>query len=613
MEKEQKITLARIAVSALLLIISLLPVGQIAKLILCLAAFLAVGGTVLWEAMEGILHGEFFDENFLMSVASIGAILLGEYYEAVAVMLFFAVGELFEDVAVERSREAITALMDIRPDYANMERDGELCRVSPSEVACGSVIVVRAGERIPLDGVVVEGSSTLDTSALTGESMPRDVSVGENVISGCVNLTGLLRIRTTGDFAESTVSKILDLVENAEDGKARSQAFITRFAKLYTPFVVLGAVLLALIPSLITGDWLLWVRRALIFLVASCPCALVVSIPLSFFGGIGAASRVGVLVKGSGVLEALAKPSVVVFDKTGTLTGGKFGVTGVYPTGELSERELLCVAALAESYSTHPIARSVCDCYGAELDRSRVGEVEELSGYGIRSRVDGRAVLVGNLALMEKDAISIGEKIDGTVVYVSIDGEYAGCIVLEDEIKEGAAETIRTLRALGVRKSVMLTGDRQEVGERVACALGIDEVHGGLLPEGKVERVEALLAEKGERGTLVFVGDGVNDAPVLARADIGVAMGAFGSDAAAMAADVVLMDDKPAALVSAVRVARKTRRVVLENIVFALSVKALALLLGALGVTGMWFAVFADVGVMVLAVLNSLRAARVKR
>ncbi len=609
MEKEQKITLARILLSALLLGVSFFPVGAVARLILCLAAYLAVGGRVLWEAFEGILHGEFFDENFLMSVASIGAILLGEYYEAVAVMLFFAVGELFEDVAVERSREAITALMDIRPDYANIEKDGELCRVDPSDLPCGAVIVVRAGEKIALDGVVLEGSSSLDTSALTGESVPRDVGVGDSVISGCVNLTGLLRIRTTSVFAESTVSKILELVENAEDGKARSQAFITRFAKLYTPFVVLGALLLALVPSLITGEWMLWIERALIFLVASCPCALVVSIPLGFFGGIGAASRVGVLVKSSGVLETLARPSVVVFDKTGTLTKGRFTVSGVYPIG-ISERELLSVAALAESYSSHPIARSICDFYSAEPDRSRVCDVKELSGYGIRACVDGKEVCVGNQRLMESIGISEAAEQDGTGVHVALGGEYVGYIALSDEIKSGARDTIGALRTLGVKRTVMLTGDREVVGARVARELGIDEAFGALLPKDKVERLEGLLSEKGERGALMFVGDGINDAPVLARADIGVAMGAFGSDAAAMAADVVLMDDKPEKLVSAIRIARKTRRIVLENIVFALSVKALALLLGALGITGMWFAVFADVGVMVLAVLNALRIIR---
>lgn len=612
MEKEQKITLARILVSALLLGISFFPVGAVARLILCLAAYLAVGGRVLWEALEGILHGEFFDENFLMSVASIGAILLGEYYEAVAVMLFFAVGELFEDVAVERSREAITALMDIRPDYANIEKDGELCRVDPRNLPCGTVIVVRAGEKIALDGVILEGSSSLDTSALTGESMPRDVGVGDSVISGCVNLTGLLRIRTTSVFAESTVSKILELVENAEDGKARSQAFITRFAKLYTPFVVVGALLLALIPSLITGEWMLWIERALIFLVASCPCALVVSIPLGFFGGIGAASRVGVLVKSSGILETLAKPSVVVFDKTGTLTKGRFTVSGVYPIG-ISERELLSVAALAESYSSHPIARSICDFYSAEPDRSRVCDVKELSGYGIRACVDGKEVCVGNQRLMESIGISEAAEQDGTGVHVALGGEYLGYIALSDEIKSGARDTIGALRALGAKKTVMLTGDREAVGARVARELGIDEAFGALLPKDKVERLEGLLSERGEHGALIFVGDGINDAPVLARADIGVAMGAFGSDAAAMAADVVLMDDKPEKLVSAIRIARKTRRIVLENIVFALSVKALALLLGALGITGMWFAVFADVGVMVLAVLNALRVIRYKK
>ena len=608
MEKEQKLTLWRIVICAVLLIVSFFPIGQEPRLILCLLAYVLIGGVVLWNAVKGIFHGEFFDENFLMSIASIGAIVLGEYYEAVAVMLFFAIGELFEDVAVDKSRDAISALMDIRPDYANVEKNGELCRVSPKDVAVGEVIIVKAGEKIPLDGVVIEGESMLDTAALTGESLPREVKTGECVASGSVNLSGVLSVRTTGSFGESTASKMLDIIENAEDGKAKSQTFITRFAKLYTPYVTLGAILLAIVPPLFTGQWLLWLEHALVFLVASCPCALVISIPLSFFGGIATASRKGVLVKGSGFLESLSKAEIVAFDKTGTLTRGQFAVSSVRAVG-MSEEELVEIAALAECDSAHPIAKSICKAYGALPERKRVSGTTELTGFGVRAIVDGRSVLVGNEKLMEKHGVLCAYELPGTAVHVAIDGRYAGCISADDQIKETSRETVQKLLSLGVKKTVMLTGDRQEIGERVRQALGIQQLHAEMLPLDKVACIEDLQKDL-QNGTLLFVGDGINDAPVLSRADIGIAMGVLGSDVATMAADVILMDDNPYKLTDAICIAKKTRRIVMQNIMFALSVKGLVLLTGIFGFAGMWPAIFADVGVMMIAVFNALRATR---
>lgn len=610
MEREQKITLIQVLAAAALLAVSFLPVGRVARLLLCLAAFLSVGAKILWEAVEGIFDGEFFGENLLMSIASIGAIILGEYHEAVAIMLFFTVGELFEDVAVDRSREAISSLMELRPDYANIEKDGEIIRVNPCDIEKNMVIIVLPGERVPLDGVVLDGVSSLDTKALTGESLPRDVAVGDSVLSGCVNLTGALRVRVTAGYGESTAAGIMKLIEEAEDGKAKAQSFITRFAKVYTPIVAIGAVLLALVPSLITGAWTVWVRRALVFLVASCPCALVISIPLSFFGGLGAASRVGALVKGSGVLEALASPSAVVFDKTGTLTKGQFAVDEVF-SHHMSKDALLELAALSESESGHPIARSICEAYGKPTALGRVSNMRELAGFGVCATVDGKEILVGGKRLMGTVSDFKEPSEQGNFVFVAVDGRYEGYIRVIDDIKEGARGLTKRLSRLGVRRTVMLTGDELATAEAVGRELGIDEIYASLLPKDKVD---SLLDLQAEGGTVVFVGDGMNDAPVIARADVGVAMGVSGSDAAAMAADVVLMDDDPAVLAETICVARRTRCIVLENIVFSLAVKGLVLLLGALGVmTDMWLAVFADVGVMILAVLNALRAARVKR
>ena len=610
MSRKQKKVLARVlAGSALLAAALLIPSRGAARLAFFLVPYAVIGWDVLWKALRNIPGGRVFDENFLMSVATVGAFFIGEYPEAVAVMLFYQVGELFQSYAVGRSRRSIAALMDIRPDYANLESDGELRQVDPGEVAVGDVIAVRAGERIPLDGTVLEGSSDVNTSALTGESLPRSVGPGGGVISGCVNLTGLLRVRVEKTYGDSTVAKILDLVENSAAKKARTENFITRFARYYTPAVVLGALLLAVLPPLLFGGgWSDWVRRALIFLVISCPCALVISIPLSFFGGIGGASRCGILVKGSNYLEALAKAEIVVFDKTGTLTKGTFRVTAVHPEA-IPERELLEMAALAESYSDHPISRSLREAFGAEPDRSAVSDVQEITGCGVRARVDGRNVLAGNARLMELEGVFWKEcELSGTVVHVAADGRYLGHIVISDEVREDSAEAVADLRRQGVRSAVMLTGDLKEVGERVAGELGIDEVHAELLPAGKVEQVEALLKRKSARGKLVFVGDGINDAPVLSRADIGVAMGGLGSDAAIEAADVVLMDDRPSKIAQAIQISKKTLRIVWQNIVFALGVKAVVLVLGALGLANMWEAVFADVGVMVLAILNATRA-----
>ena len=577
---------------------------------LYLIPYLIVGWDVLRKAGRNIRGGQVFDENFLMSVATLGAFGCGEYPEAVAVMLFYQVGELFQSVAVGRSRRSIAALMDIRPDYAHIERDGGLVQVDPEEVSVGDTIVVKAGEKIPLDGVVTAGESTVDTAALTGEFLPRDVGVGSEVLSGCVNLSGVLRIEVKKAFGESTVSKILELVENAGSKKAKAENFITKFARYYTPVVVFAALALALIPPLFTGEWSLWIQRGLTFLVVSCPCALVISVPLSFFGGIGGASKQGILVKGGNYLEALAEAGIVVFDKTGTLTRGSFAVCAVQPVG-MERDALLELAALAEAYSDHPISRSLRASYGGEIDLSRLGAVEEVAGQGVKAVVDGRVVLAGNEKLLASQGIACGPcDQTGTVIHVAVDGVYGGCVVIADEIKPDAAQAVRGLRGAGVGRIVMLTGDRKAVGEGVAAELGISEVRAELLPGQKVEAVERLLAQKTGKEKLVFVGDGVNDAPVLARADIGVAMGALGSDAAIEAADVVLMDDAPSKLPEAIRIAKKTLRIVRQNIVFSLAVKGAVLILAAVGLANMWWAVFADVGVMVLAVLNAGRMLR---
>lgn len=610
MSKKQKKMLVRIGAGAVLFALALLlPAEGTLRLAAFIVPYAVVGWDVLWRAVRNITRGQVFDENFLMALATVGAFATGEYPEGVAVMLFYQVGEWFQSYAVGRSRQSIASLMDIRPDYANIERDGKLQRVDPDSVAVGDVIVVKAGEKIPLDGVVLEGASAVDTAALTGESLPRDVQPGDDVISGCINKSGLLRVRVTKIFGESTVAKILDLVENSSSKKARAENFITRFARYYTPAVVIAAALLAVVPPLALGyAWNEWIHRALIFLVISCPCALVISVPLSFFGGIGGASKRGVLVKGSNYLEVLADAEIVVFDKTGTLTKGVFNVTAVHPD-RVSEARLLELAALAESYSDHPISRSLREAYGKELETARVSDVEELSGRGVRAEIDGHTVCAGNDKLMEEAGVPWHpcHRI-GTTVHVSLDGEYVGHIVISDELKPDAAEAIAELKRRGVRKTVMLTGDAKAVGESVAKELGIDEVHAQLLPGDKVDRVEALLKEKSPRGKLAFVGDGINDAPVLSRADIGIAMGAFGSDAAIEAADIVLMDDKPSKIAVAMSIAKKTLRIVHQNIVFALGVKALVLLLGAAGMANMWEAVFADVGVSFIAILNASRA-----
>ena len=582
--------------------------------VLYLIPYGIIGWDVLWRAIRNIKNGQVFDENFLMSVATVGAFGCGEYPEAVAVMLFYQVGELFQSVAVDRSRKSISALMDIRPDYANMERNGELVQVDPEEVSVGDVIVVKAGERVPLDGTVLEGTSSLDTAALTGESLPRDVQAGDEVVSGCVNLTGVLHVKVNKPFGESTVAKILDLVENSSSKKAKAENFITKFARYYTPAVVFAALVLAALPPLLgLGPWLMWVQRALNFLVVSCPCALVISIPLSFFGGIGGASKQGILVKGGNYLEALAQAGIVVFDKTGTLTKGSFEVTAVHPQ-QVSEQELLELAALAERFSDHPISRSIQAACQSAPDPNRVTDAKEIAGHGVRAVVDGKTVLAGNQKLMDQFHIPFEDACHhvGTIIHVAVDGVYMGHIVISDQVKEGAKETLRDLKAAGMRKTVMLTGDSQAVGQAVARQLGLDEVHAELLPGDKVDQVERLLQSKGPKEQLVFVGDGINDAPVLSRADIGVAMGAMGSDAAIEAADIVLMDDDLKKLPVAVRIARKTLRIVRENIVFALAVKFLVLILSALGVANMWWAVFADVGVSVIAILNSMRMLNAK-
>ena len=616
MNPKQKKMLYRILAAAVLIVVfHFLPLEGWLGLVY-LVPYLVAGGDVLRKAVKGIRNRQPFDECFLMAVATVGAFALGEYVEGCAVMLFYQIGELFQSVAVGKSRRSIAALMDIRPDYANLEQpDGSLEQVDPDEVEVGSVIVVQPGERVPIDGVVVEGSSTLNTAALTGESLPREVKAGDDIISGCVNLSGVLRVKTSREFGESTVSRILDLVENSSMKKARTENFITRFARVYTPAVCYGALALAVLPPLVlalmgqparVGDW---IYRALTFLVISCPCALVISIPLSFFGGIGGASTCGILVKGSTYLEELSRTGTVVFDKTGTLTKGVFEVTGVYPAQGTGRDTLLETAALAESYSKHPISQSLKQAWGKELDAARVTEVEELGGYGITARVDGRPVAVGNARLMAKLGLSpAAPDQTGTIIYVADNGAYAGAIVISDVVKPTAAKAIAGLKRAGVRRTVMLTGDTEAVAKSVAGQLGISEYRAGLLPEDKVNQVETLLEEKLPRENLAFVGDGINDAPVLSRADLGIAMGALGSDAAIEAADIVLMDDDPARIALAMDISRRTIRIVYQNIVFALVVKAACLLLGALGMAGMWLAIFADVGVMVLAVINATRA-----
>lgn len=612
MSRRQKRNLLRIAVAAVLFLAGLFVANETARLILLLLAYLTVGLDVLKEAAEGIVHGQLFDENFLMSIATLGAMIVGEYPEAVAVMLLYQIGELFQSYAVGKSRASIASLMDIRPETASVERDGGVVTVDPEEVSIGEVFVLKAGDRVPLDGLVVEGTSALDTAALTGESMPRDVGPGDEVISGCINQTGLLRVRATRLYTDSTVARILDLVENASDKKAKVETFITRFARVYTPAVCAAALLLFLIPSLfVDGRWADWGMRALSFLVVSCPCALVISVPLSFFGGIGGAGKQGILVKGSNYLEALAKADIVVFDKTGTLTRGSFHVTVVHPD-QVSEEELLRIAATVENASDHPIGRSICAGYHGALALEQLDSVRELPGQGMSAVLEGETVSVGNEKLMHSLGVDLPDcPHAGTVVHVARGGVYLGHIVISDQIKEGAQEAVSALKREGVRKTVILTGDSQAVAQEVSAKLGVDEAHAQLLPAQKVEQVERLLGEKAAGGTLVFVGDGINDAPVLTRADVGVAMGALGSDAAVEAADVVLMDDDPRKLVCAIRISRRTLSIARQNIAFALTVKLLVLALVAIGIANMWWAVFADVGVSVLAILNAMRALRV--
>ena len=625
MTKKQKKMLVRIIITAVMLVgLKFIPLTGIPQLAAYLVAYLVIGYDILKKAGKGILNGRAFDENFLMAIATLGAFFLavwtksGDYVEGIAVMLFYQIGELFQSYAVGKSRRNISALMDIRPDYANIEQDGKLEQVDPDEVAVGSVIVVQPGEKVPLDGVVVSGSASLNTSALTGESLPRDVKEGDEIISGCIDMNGVLKVRTTKEFGESTVSKILDLVENASSRKSRSEAFISRFARIYTPAVCIAAVVLAIalpVVRLALGlapDWTSWIYRALTFLVVSCPCALVISIPLSFFAGIGGASKEGILIKGSNYLEALSESKYVVFDKTGTLTQGVFEVTGVHHN-EMEEVKLLEYAALAECASSHPISKSLQKAYGREIDRSRVSDIEEISGHGIVAKVDGHAVAAGNSKLMRKLGISYQDCHSvGTIIHMAIDGKYAGHIVISDVVKPHSGEAIAALKKSGVAKTVMLTGDSKRVADQVAAELGIDEVHSELLPGDKVDEVEKLLAQKGSREKLAFVGDGINDAPVLSRADIGIAMGAMGSDAAIEAADVVLMDDDPLQIAKAIGISRKCIGIVRQNIVFSLVVKFACLALTALGYANMWAAIFADVGVMIIAVLNAIRALKYK-
>lgn len=624
MTKKQKKVLIRIIVSAVLLAAimittKLVEINKWIQLVLYLVPYLIIGYDILKKALKGIFKGQIFDENFLMAVATVGAVALGEFSEGAAVMLFYQIGELFQSVAVGKSRKNITSLMDIRPDYANVELNGKLEKIDPDDVEIGTEIVVNPGEKVPIDGIIISGDSTLNTSALTGESVPRSAKVGDEIISGCINLTGVLRIKTTKEFGDSTVSKILDLVENSSMKKSKSENFITKFARYYTPAVCGGALLLAILPPIIrlisgTGAmWGEWITRALTFLVISCPCALVISIPLSFFAGIGCASANGVLVKGSNYLEALSDTQYVVFDKTGTLTKGVFEVTGIYPANNFDNDTLIRLAAFAESASSHPISASLKKNYGKEINIDEVSGIQEIAGHGVSAFVDGKRVFAGNIKLMKKENIAVEcEHDEGTVVYVSCDGEYAGCIVISDVVKENSKKAISSLKKSGIDKTVMLTGDSKQAAERVAKSLGLDEYHAELLPADKVEWVEKLLSQKSAKKKLAFVGDGINDAPVLSRADIGIAMGALGSDAAIEAADIVLMDDDPSKIALARKISVHTLKIVKENIVFALAIKAICLVLGALGIANMWVAIFADVGVMILAVLNAIRALKIK-
>ena len=624
MSKKQKNVLYRIIVSLILLVAvsildALVALPWIVQLALYMVPYLVIGYDILKKAGKGILNHQVFDENFLMAVATVGAVCLGDYKEGAAVMLFYQIGELFQSVAVGKSRKNIAALMDIRPDYANVMVDGKLEKVDPDDVEIGSEIIVGPGEKVPIDGVITEGNTTLNTSALTGESLPRDAACGDEVISGCINMTGRIKVKTTKEFGDSTVSKILDLVENSAMKKSRSENFITKFAKYYTPAVCYSALALAILPPIVrllmgtSPMWGEWIIRALTFLVISCPCALVISIPLSFFGGIGCASSNGILVKGSNYLEALSATKYIVFDKTGTLTKGVFEVTASYPENGFDKETLLGTAAYAESSSSHPISLSLKKAYGQELDLSRVSDIEEIAGHGVCARVDGKKVYVGNMRLMQRENLTVtAEHKEGTVCYVALDGIYAGCIVISDVVKPTTKDAISGLKKNGIKKTIMLTGDANETAQRVAAEIGIDEVHSELLPADKVALVERILNAKGEKENLAFVGDGINDAPVLSRADIGIAMGAMGSDAAIEAADVVLMDDDPAKIALAMKISVRTLKIVRENIVFALAVKAVCLILGALGIANMWVAIFADVGVMVLAVLNATRALKIR-
>ena len=627
MSKKQKKMLVRIIAAAVLLIVlNFIPATGIVRFILYLVPYLVIGYDILLKALKGIKNRQVFDENFLMAVATVGAIALalydrsGDYTEAVAVMLFYQVGEWFQSYAVGKSRRNISELMDIRPDYANVERDGRLEKVDPDEVEIGSVIVVQPGEKVPIDGIIIEGSSSLNTSALTGESLPRDAKAGDEIISGCINMTGVLKIRTTKEFGESTVSRILDLVENASSRKSRSEDFISKFARVYTPAVCYAALALAFLPPLVRmfalglpADWGTWIYRALTFLVISCPCALVISIPLSFFAGIGGASNAGVLVKGSNYLETLSQTKIVVFDKTGTLTQGVFEVNGIHHN-KLEDEKLIEYAALAESASSHPISRSLQKAYGKEIDRSRVTDIKEISGGGVIARVDGAEVAAGNDKLMNQLGVPyINCHSVGTIIHMAVNGTYAGHIVISDVVKPHSKEAVQALKAAGVRQTVMLTGDARKVADQVASELGLDSVYSELLPEDKVNKVEELLKSKPENAKLAFVGDGINDAPVLGRADIGIAMGAMGSDAAIEAADVVLMDDDPLKIAKAIRISRKCLRIVYQNIIFAIGIKLICLVLGAMGIANMWLAIFADVGVMIIAVLNAIRALFVKK
>ena len=627
MNKKQKKMLIRIlAAAAMMAVLAFIPAEGVLRFALYMVPYLTVGYDILWKALKGIKNRQVFDENFLMAVATVGAVLLaiyegsGDYTEAIAVMLFYQVGEWFQSYAVGKSRRNISELMDIRPDYANIEADGKLQKVDPDEVEPGSVIVVQPGEKVPIDGVVIEGTSTLNTSALTGESLPREAGMGDEVVSGCINMSGLLKIRTTKEFGESTVSKILDLVENAASRKSRSEDFISKFARVYTPAVCLSALALAILPPVVRmlfmglpADWGSWIYRALTFLVISCPCALVISIPLSFFAGIGGASKAGVLVKGSNYLETLSKTRIVVFDKTGTLTQGNFEVSGIHHS-EIENEKILEYAALAESASSHPISKSLQRAYGKEIDRARVSDIREIPGGGVIAKVDGQEVAAGNDKLMNQLGVSfIPCHSVGTIIHMAVDGRYMGHIVISDVVKPNAKPAVQALKSAGIRQTVMLTGDAKKVADNVAASLGIDRVYSELLPGDKVEKVEELLRNKPERDKLAFVGDGINDAPVLSRADIGIAMGAMGSDAAIEAADVVLMDDDPMQIAKAIKISRKCLRIVYQNIVFAIGVKLVCLVLGALGFANMWLAIFADVGVMILAVLNAIRALFVKK